>query len=154
MAIKALPSRQTRLRVHFWVTGQPVGQPRRRPGRAFGGGFNTYLPKDHKIHGYRGAVAAAAKEAMNGQKPSGLPFSASIRFVLARPKGMRPGLRCWAPVKPDTDNLVKAVYDSVKGIVWQDDKQVVQEFVQKVYAATGEGPIVEVTLEEVPGAPL
>lgn len=154
MAINTLEGPVARLRVHFRVRGRPIAQPRRRPGRAFGGGFNTFLPKDHPVRGYRGSIAAAAKEAMNGRQPVSGPMQVTVTFVLARPKALRVGLRCWAPVKPDVDNLLKALYDAVKGVVWLDDKQVVSERSQKVYAATGEGPTVEVTIEEVTGGPL
>lgn len=42
----------------------------------------------------------------------------------------------WCPVKPDLDNYVKAVYDSISdsGVVWKDDGQVVSSVAEKRYS--------------------
>lgn len=41
---------------------------------------------------------------------------------------------------PDVDNLDKAVYDALKGIIWKDDTQIVAGSHEKFYAALGETP--------------
>src|SRR5690606_36989616 len=48
--------------------------------------------------------------------------------------------------KPDADNLVKGVFDSLNKLVWQDDNQVAEMVVRKVYS---ENPRVEIFVKEV-----
>ena len=48
--------------------------------------------------------------------------------------------------KPDCDNLAKSILDSLNGLAYQDDKQVVELEVKKFYA---EQPEVKVKLMEV-----
>ncbi len=45
--------------------------------------------------------------------------------------------------KPDMDNVIKAIYDGLNGVVWKDDVQVVDAFVRKRY---GEVPGVHVRI--------
>ena len=49
-------------------------------------------------------------------------------------------------VKPDCDNLAKSILDSLNGLAYHDDKQVVDLFVKKYYAENAE---VRVRLTEV-----
>ena len=49
-------------------------------------------------------------------------------------------------VKPDCDNLAKSILDSLNGLAYQDDKQVVELIVKKYYAENAE---VRVRLSEV-----
>lgn len=39
----------------------------------------------------------------------------------------------YAPVKPDIDNIVKIVLDSLNGVAYADDKQVVRILAEKIY---------------------
>lgn len=50
--------------------------------------------------------------------------------------------------KPDADNIAKAILDSLNGIAYKDDSQVVELIVIKYYAENG---FVKVTLEELEG---
>jgi Holliday junction resolvase RusA-like endonuclease len=50
--------------------------------------------------------------------------------------------------KPDTDNIAKIICDSLNGIAYHDDAQVVDLKVVKYYSDT---PCVTVTIEEVTG---
>jgi len=49
-------------------------------------------------------------------------------------------------IKPDTDNIAKSILDSLNGIAYKDDKQVVRLKVDKYYA---EIPSVSVEIKEV-----
>ena len=49
-------------------------------------------------------------------------------------------------VKPDTDNIAKSILDSLNGIAYLDDKQVVKLEVEKYYAANAN---VAVMIEEI-----
>ena len=52
--------------------------------------------------------------------------------------------RLWHTKKPDADNVVKAVFDGMNGVVWRDDVQAVDLVVRKRYGATP-GVFVRVT---------
>ena len=49
-------------------------------------------------------------------------------------------------IKPDTDNIAKSILDSLNGIAYKDDKQIVSLKVDKYYA---EIPSVSVEIKEV-----
>ena len=49
-------------------------------------------------------------------------------------------------IKPDTDNIAKSILDSLNGIAYKDDKQVVSLKVDKYYA---EIPSVSVEIKEI-----
>ena len=50
--------------------------------------------------------------------------------------------------KPDMDNIVKAIADSLNDLAYHDDSQIVETTVEKFY---GEEPRVEVVIEDVKG---
>lgn len=56
-------------------------------------------------------------------------LAVDLDFIFARPKTMGykrfPDGLIWRPNYPDIDNLQKAIYDSLNGIVWKDDRQIV-----------------------------
>lgn len=43
------------------------------------------------------------------------------------------------PKKPDCDNIAKSILDALNGIAYDDDAQIVELSVSKVYSATEEG---------------
>lgn len=72
--------------------------------------------------------------------PQGAPVIVEIVCYLPRPKGhyrSNGQLKNWAPQyctsKPDKDNIEKAVYDAMTGVVWHDDAQVVDGRLIKYY---------------------
>ncbi|WP_029688054.1 RusA family crossover junction endodeoxyribonuclease [Thermoanaerobacter sp. A7A] len=50
--------------------------------------------------------------------------------------------------KPDMDNIAKAIADALNGLAYEDDKQIVEMYISKIYA---EDEFVEVVVEEVRG---
>lgn len=125
--------------IAFSIPGDPVPQPRPRV-TTRGGHGHAYTPAGHAIHGYRHAVALAAKAA--GCEPHDQAVSVVIDLVFGRPKSHlrasgepKPS----APVlpRPDVDNTAKAVLDSLNGIAWVDDSQVSRLVVEKSYGTEG-----------------
>jgi Holliday junction resolvase RusA-like endonuclease len=59
-------------------------------------------------------------------------------FVFERPKRLMrkkdPLGLVWKTTLPDSDNLVKAVLDGLNGVLWHDDRQVVDVRIRKFYA--------------------
>jgi Holliday junction resolvase RusA-like endonuclease len=79
------------------------------------------------------------------------PIALTLVFHFPRPqshftkKGLRPDAPMMKTSTPDLDNCVKAVKDSMKGIVWRDDAQVTWLFARKIY--TVDEPRTEIKVE-------
>jgi crossover junction endodeoxyribonuclease RusA len=91
---------------------------------------------------WKRAITAEAAEAMESRAPTRGAVKVEIRFYVARPQahfGKR-GLRPTALAHPikrsvgDVDKLARAVLDSLTGVVFADDSQVVDLRVRKRYA--------------------
>lgn len=80
------------------------------------------------------------------------PVRVELNFYLPRPKGHfgAKGIRPSAPgrpaVRPDVDKLVRACLDSMTGVVFRDDSQVVTLLARKLYA-DGRQPGVVIEIE-------
>jgi len=125
--------------IAFTVVGDPVPQPRPRV-TTRGGHGHAYTPASHAIHGYRQAVAVAAKAA--GCEPHEQAVSVVIDLVFGRPKSHlrssgEPKPSAPTLPRPDVDNTAKAVLDSLNGIAWKDDSQVSRLLVEKSYGKEG-----------------
>lgn len=123
--------------VTFEVPGDPVPQPRPRVSTA-GGFARAYVPAGHAIHGYRQAVALAARAA--GLRDEGRPVSVVIDAVFGRPKSHlnKSGVKATAPSlpRPDVDNLGKAVLDALQDVMG-DDTMVSRLVVEKSWGTEG-----------------
>lgn len=125
----------------FFVTGDPKGQPRARACRrgAFSG---VYDPGT--ADAWKWAVRAVAQDAWDKAKFTG-PLCLNLTFYFRRPKGhfrSNGQLKDTAPSfhtsKPDRDNLDKAVMDALTTLgVWDDDCQVVEGRIRKLYSSDG-----------------
>lgn len=95
----------------------------------------SVAPDNPRAKQWMGAVADRAGEAMGNRPLITGPVKLTCRFTLTRPKGHygtgrnADKLKDSAPryhiQKPDLTKLIRAVEDSLTGIVWRDDTQVV-----------------------------
>ena len=138
--------------IEFTVPAVPVAQPRARA-TSINGKARMYEAKaGHAIHAFKASCRLAASQAYSGP-----PLEGSLRiaatFVFPRPKRLcrkkDPTARLPYDTKPDADNLLKGLCDSLNSLTYVDDKQICAAFVVKEYAAIGEHPHVSVTIEEV-----
>lgn len=60
-----------------------------------------------------------------------IPVEITLNFYFTRPKSAKK--RRGMTVRPDLDKLVRAVFDSLKGILIHDDSQVVEHHCRKHY---------------------
>ena len=76
------------------------------------------------------------------------PIALTVSFLLERAKSNK---KPHHTQKPDLDNLVKTVLDSLNGLAFDDDSQVIRIEAQKYFAAPslGEKPSTVITLQEV-----
>jgi Holliday junction resolvase RusA-like endonuclease len=132
--------------VTVFVPCIPVAQPRQRhrviPGQSFA---QNYTPKSHPVQDFKAHVRLVVRTAWKGGPWDG-PISLVAVFVFPRPKRLKNGGRVWHDKKPDADNVLKALKDSLKEIAWRDDSQVAEVCVRKKYAASTEEPGVELTI--------
>lgn len=136
--------------VRFTVPGEPVGKGRPRVSTV-GGHARMFTPA--KTASYEGLIALAGTEAMAGRQLIEGPVMVEMRIVQAIPQSMSKKRKAMAIAgelfptkKPDMDNVIKAIYDGLNGVVWKDDVQVVDAFVKKRY---GEKPGVHVRVLEL-----
>ncbi|WJJ93427.1 RusA family crossover junction endodeoxyribonuclease [Neopusillimonas aromaticivorans] len=133
--------------ITFIVPGKPVGKGRPRAA-ARGKNITLYTPQ--KTATYESTVALAADQAMAGKPLITGPVETLMTIVLPVPVSWSKRKQADALAgtvmptsKPDMDNVVKAIFDAINGIVWTDDVQVVGLRVRKVYGAI---PRVQVTV--------
>lgn len=127
------------LSVSFFVPGQPVGKGRPRAAKR-GSHIQLYTPE--KTASYESLVATAAHGAMRGAAPiqGACHVEMDIRLMVplswsARKRNQALDGQILPTKKPDMDNVLKAVFDAINGIVWQDDVQVIQVQASKRYSA-------------------
>jgi len=123
--------------IEFWVEGDPKGQPRPR---AFSRGGCTRVYDPGTAEGWKSMIANSARPFLP-TPPLDCPVTLHVAFHMRRPKSHFKSsgvLKATAPKyytrKPDADNLAKAVMDALTQLgFWQDDDQVVNLNVRKLY---------------------
>ena len=122
------------------IPGEPQGKARPRFSRRSG---TVYTPA--KTRCYERRIAAAYQEEGGEKYPAGCYVRVLIRAFFQVPKSWSKAKREKALAgeirpdkKPDIDNVEKVVLDSLNGIAYDDDKQVVYIACKKEYANTGE----------------
>ena len=121
-------------KIQFMVFGKPKAQPRPR---AFSRGGHARIYEAGTAEAWKSDVIRCG-EACKPNAPIEEMLSVSIDFFLPRPKRLMrrkdPDGIMFAPVKPDRDNLDKAVLDALTNVGWwRDDCQVVCGEVRKFY---------------------
>lgn len=136
--------------VYFVVTGNPVGKG--RPRATSRGGF-VRMYTDAKTLGFEAAVADEARIAMSNFELFDTPMQLQLSAYYPIPKSWSKKKRqlaidgeIYPQVKPDLDNVMKAVLDALNGVVYADDSQVINLVATKRYSTD---PRVEVYVHEV-----
>ena len=137
------------MKLSFFVTGNPKGQPRARRGR----GRHVYDPGT--ADDWRQRVQEHLMVAWDGMPFVG-PVGVWLEFHFKRPRShyRKSGLKPTAPHRwcesgYDRDNLDKAVLDALtEAHLWRDDKSVCDGGVKKVWAESPGCHITVKALEE------
>ena len=134
------------MKIKIIVPGPPQGKGRHRTGRG-----RTYTPQ--KTRDYEELISQLALFAMMSRKPIGGPVYAHLTAVMPIPMSWPKKKKAKAlsgeirpTVKPDSDNIEKVAYDSLNGIVYGDDKQIVDWGGTKIY---GEEPKLIIRIESI-----
>lgn len=112
--------------IQFIVHGKPQGKARPRFNKSTG---CIYTPKE--TTNYERAIAAAYKRAANGYSFGDRAVKVVVNafFVPAKTTKFKQ-----PTIKPDIDNVVKAVLDGLNDVAYNDDKQVVDVVAVKSYS--------------------
>ena len=125
------------MHITFFVPGQPQGKARART-VSHGGFTHSYTPKKTKVYeeSIRDTYVLSGGKHLLGN----VPVNVSITAVFRVPKSYtkKEKALCYSGkrlplVKPDVDNITKAVLDALNGVAWHDDSQVVAVDVVKLY---------------------
>ena len=119
------------LMLRITINGEPI--PAARP--RFGGG-HAYQPKRNSE--YRARVQRAARAAMGGSAPMTGAIEANVKLY----RKYKPTARNFG----DVDNYLKAIFDALNQIVFDDDRQIVQCVVEKFQDKAN--PRAEITISE------
>ena len=122
------------------IYGKPVSKGRPRFGRAKNGSMVAYTP--FKTRKYEQEVKSLFQIAMYGKAMLEGPVKVTITACFNSKK--KSG---WHTSRPDLDNIIKAILDSMNGIVVEDDASVAQIVACKRYDDGEER--VEVQIENV-----
>lgn len=141
------------------VPGHPVGKGRARSAILYGkngepikskktGRILTTHYTPEKTRTWEGIARSLAMDAMHRREPLECPVRLSLIITFAIPDSWPQWKRALAlagriepTVKPDADNVEKAVKDALNGVAWRDDCQVVSGAKEKLY---GEQPGVRI----------
>lgn len=144
--------------IRFSVPGQPQGKGRPRVG-TIGAHARMFTPA--KTLAYEGFIALQAQIAMAGHDLVEGPVEVRMFIALQVPaswsqKKQRQALEGFVlpTKKPDKDNVIKAVFDALNGVVWKDDVQVVDLVSKKRYSTQPRVDVeivpIEVSAREAP----
>jgi Holliday junction resolvase RusA-like endonuclease len=138
----------------FFVPGEPGARPRQRNRirwRKYGKPYSqSYTPFDHKVNGWKQCIYWHYKRQKATKIETG-PVIVDIDFFFCRPKSKQ-GAGCpeqayLHDVKPDRDNLDKAVLDALKNAgAFKDDCQVAGGRIMKYWVAKGGEPGAKITI--------
>lgn len=129
--------------IEFFVPGPPQGKGRARAfvfrrGRA-AGRIGHYTPE--KTRTYEGIITTLAMQARGALPPLAGPVVLTFAALMPVPDSWPQWKRAAAlaggispTVKPDLDNIEKALKDGLNGVLWKDDAQVVSVVKEKLYA--------------------
>lgn len=137
--------------INFSVYGEPQGKGRAKP-NYINGHVNMRTPE--KTVSYENLVKTEYRlQCKNARFTDGTPIFMTIKAFYSIPKSVSKKKRAAMisgeirpTKKPDADNVMKVVADSLNEIAYKDDAQIVGAMFQKYY---GEAPRIEVRVETV-----
>lgn len=125
--------------IHFTIPGAPQPWSRAR----YNGKTGRFYKSDTEQN-YRAKVVGYFRAA-KGFELIG-PLAVELTFYMPRPKTVK---NVWACTRPDIDNLQKIIADSLNGLAYKDDCQIVNSIAQKIYHEVGGEPRTVVRIWEI-----
>ena len=141
------PSDVDTMQNHFKITIEGAPQAKGRPRFARRGKFvSTYTPK--KTMDAETTIKLVAKSIIRKPLEGAVSFFIALHMPIpsSYSKKRSEGLKNTPHMKrPDIDNLIKLVMDSLNGVAWDDDNQVVKIGAVKIYS---DNPRTEIEIEK------
>jgi len=146
--------------ITFFVPGRPATAGSKHGFALKKGGQYTgkvVMVNDNKRYtDWRALVKHIASQAYQGPLLDG-PLFLKAQFTLQRPKShyyqtkarlgqLKDDAPHWVTSKPDCSKIIRALEDSLTGVIWTDDSRVVRLVTEKVY---GEKPRTDVQIYEL-----
>jgi crossover junction endodeoxyribonuclease RusA len=134
--------------LNFTVYGTPVPQGSMRAFTPRGWKRAIITSANSKLKPWRQEIAGIAQVAMSESKIGlleGVPLSVNADFFFDKPRSAKKSLR-HKITKPDADKLLRGLLDSLTGICFKDDAQVVNCTINKKFGLPAR---VEVSVREV-----
>jgi len=133
--------------IELHIPAVPIAQPRQRTRADIKDdgiiAVQNYTPTKHAVNVFKATVRMVAAVQYKGAPLEG-PLRVEIVLVFPRPRKLiwktRPMPRRWHTIAPDSDNVAKAVKDSLSQLTFRDDSQVCDLDVKKFIAAGDEQP--------------
>ena len=126
------------MELHFVAYGTPQPQG---SAKAFVRGNRAYITSANpKMRPYRHTLTQVATEVLQRHNiptplcPRPEAVEVSVLWTLAKPKST-PKRVVHPTKKPDVDKLLRAVLDSLTGVAYEDDSQVVRGSIEKEYGS-------------------
>jgi len=121
--------------ISFNIPGEPVAMGRHRTTKT----GHTYMPK--KTVNAKSHIAYCVSREID-MEPIKSAVSLNVTFYMPAPQSVirsakkqnRDIEKIPVMTKPDIDNMVKTVGDALNGILWADDKQIINITAKKFYS--------------------
>jgi len=121
----------------FSIPLEPIAKQRARVLKS----GRSYTPKRTKD--FETALVGLVKKIYKGKPLTG-PLKLSVQFFVKKPK--KP--KCLEPItRPDLDNYIKSVNDSLNNVLWMDDSQICKIIASKIYSHGD--PCIKITVEKI-----
>ena len=133
--------------LHVRIYGLPVAQGRPRA-RMFHDRSGTARVAMYDPATSRDWKRTVQQQVIDRRPPAPLaevPLAMDLTFHLPRPQSL-PKRITEHTKRPDLDNLVKAIKDALRGVIYHDDAQIVRLMAGKVYS---DSPGVEISITHV-----
>jgi Holliday junction resolvase RusA-like endonuclease len=136
--------------ITFTVYGLPQPKGSVRAFMRPGGRFPIMTSDNPKVKAWQKVVGLGAVAARGaGQEAELGPVELCVTFYLARPQRLARKATPAHLTKPDVDKLLRAILDSMIGICFRDDSQVVKVTATKAYAEADDRPRATITVQSV-----
>ena len=139
------------MQIRFVIPGEPKGKQRPKFS-TYGGKVSTRTPEQTVLYENR-VIMEYRRQCGNARfdDNSALEMSVTAYYSIAkstsakkREEMMRGNIR--PTKKPDVDNVLKIIADSLNGVAYRDDSQIASADIRKLYGYT---PKVEVTIQDI-----
>jgi len=134
----------------FRVNAVPVAMPRQRSSayidkEGSARARTPYTSAKHPVNIFKAGVADKSAQHMEERPLITSPVYVGLTIVLPRPKSLTREWRSTGripmiKIKGDLDNFLKAVYDAMQSIVYDNDSRIYASYAEAYFAAENESP--------------